>query len=113
MHEVGLVQQALDIAFDYARRSGAETISLVRLSIGELSGVEPDAISFSFGVLTEGTMAAKAQLEMVNVPAVYSCNACEREFPLPDRLPVCPNCGGNSILEKEGFDLRVKSIEVT
>ena len=113
MHEVGLVQQALDIAFDYAKRGDARKITTIRLSIGELSGVEHDAIEFSFGVLTVGTIAEGAKLEMLNVAAIYRCRDCGHEFSQSDRLPTCPICGGCSIAEKEGFDLRVKSIEVT
>jgi hydrogenase nickel incorporation protein HypA/HybF len=64
MHEAGLIQSALDLAADHARRAGAGTIRRVVLRVGAFSGVEPDALRFAFEALAPGTPAAGAALEL-------------------------------------------------
>jgi hydrogenase nickel incorporation protein HypA/HybF len=64
MHEAGLMQSALDLAADHARRAGAGNIRRVVLRVGALSGVEPDALRFAFEAMAPGTPAAGAVLEL-------------------------------------------------
>jgi hydrogenase nickel incorporation protein HypA/HybF len=64
MHEAGLMQSALDLAADHARRAGAGNIRRVVLRVGAFSGAEPDALRFAFEALAPGTPAAGATLEL-------------------------------------------------
>lgn len=68
MHEVGIMQEALAIALDHGRSSGAERITAVSLKIGALSGVEPDALRFAFDVVAHGTLAQDARLQIEEQP---------------------------------------------
>ena len=64
MHEVGLMQQAVEIALKHGSAGGAERITRVRMKVGALSGVEPNALQFAFEVVTRGTMAQNATLDI-------------------------------------------------
>jgi hydrogenase nickel incorporation protein HypA/HybF len=43
MHELGIIQSALDMAEERALAAGASQIHRLRLRVGELSGVVPQA----------------------------------------------------------------------
>ena len=62
MHELSIMQSALSLALDQARQAGAARVHTIRLRIGALSGVVPDALEFAFEALTPGTLAEGAQL---------------------------------------------------
>ena len=55
MHELGIVQQVIEIA---SQASGGRKVSKVVLEIGKLSAVLPDAVRFCFELCSEGTVAA-------------------------------------------------------
>ena len=58
MHEMAIAEGILDIALDYAQKNGAARIERIGLLLGELSGVETDALSLCFSSLTADTIAA-------------------------------------------------------
>ena len=58
MHEVGVMQSALEIALEQAGRQGASRIDCIALRVGPLSGVVPEALEFAFDVVARGTIAA-------------------------------------------------------
>ena len=60
MHELSIMQSALNQALREARRAGAARVHQIRLRIGVLSGVVPDALQFAFEALTPGTAAEGA-----------------------------------------------------
>ena len=57
MHEAALAESILKIAFDTAEKNHAKKITAVGLKLGDMAGVEVEALNLSFKVLTENTMA--------------------------------------------------------
>ncbi len=113
MHEVGIIQGALDLAIQTARNNGATRIHELRLRIGVLSGVVPDALNFAFEVVRQGTMADEARLEVETVPMVCWCPQCQREFAPGDFPCECPDCHGLSAELRRGRELELASMEVS
>jgi hydrogenase nickel incorporation protein HypA/HybF len=108
MHEIGLMQQALDVALAQAAQHGAGRIEQVTFRIGVASGVSPEVIELAFDVATRGTLAEGARLVIETVPLVCFCGWCELEFtPDDELLPLCPRCGrtGAEIRQGRGFEL--------
>ena len=112
MHEVGLMQETMRIVFDQAEKADAEKITEVRMRVGELSGVVPVSLTFAFGIVTEGTIASNARLEIEEVPLVCYCEACREEFHPADVIYICPKCGQPTSTIRSGRELQVVSIEV-
>ena len=104
MHELSLTCSLLDIVEDYARREGFTRVRSLKLSLGCLSCIDPDALTFSFSVQARGTKAEGAQLEFDIRPAVLYCFTCEREFSSGTFHPDCPCCGGQDILLTGGTE---------
>ncbi len=70
MHEMAIAQGVLDITLDNAAQSGAKKVISIKLLVGQMTGVEPEALRFCFSALAEGTVAAEAVLVIVNAPLV-------------------------------------------
>jgi len=68
MHEMAIAEGILEIALDYAQKNDAARIERIGLLLGELSGVETDALSLCFSSLVQGTPAEHAALTWERVP---------------------------------------------
>ena len=106
------MQSALTQVLEQARDAGASRVHEIRLRVGALSGVVPDALQFAFEALTEGTPAQGARLTIENVPARFWCATCRREFQAPDKFPECPDCHNSSASLRAGRELELASMEV-
>jgi len=112
MHELSIMQSALNVALEQARQAGAGRVHAIRLRIGALSGVVPDALEFAFEALAPGTAAEGAELAIEHVPARFWCATCTREFESEDMLAECPGCHGLSGELRGGREMEVASLEI-
>ncbi len=112
MHEMSLAQGVLQLVEDAARRDTFTKVTAVWLEIGQLSGVEPDAMLFCFDAVTRGSLAQGARLEIIAVPGTGRCMACARTVPMTQVFDECPQCGGYSLQVTDGTQMRVKELEV-
>ncbi|NET37831.1 MAG: hydrogenase maturation nickel metallochaperone HypA [Cyanothece sp. SIO1E1] len=113
MHEVSLMESAIAIALDHAAKYGAHKIHWLKLGVGELSGVVPEALEFAFDVVTQGTIAEGAQLEIDTLSAICYCSTCDLEFQPADLSFVCPGCQQISAEMRRGQELELTSLEVS
>ncbi len=113
MHEVSVMQSAMEIAFDYAKAQNAQQIHRVNMRVGALAGVVPDALEFAFDIVVQGTMAEGAKLEIEFVPALCQCTACGSEFEPKDFFYECPNCKSLAVELKRGKELELAYLEVS
>ncbi len=112
MHELGIAQQTLDMAVAETRRQGASRVLALRLRIGDLSGVVPEALQFALETIVEGTPAAGARIDIERVvPACY-CVHCKSEFEASNYSYVCPDCGESSLDIRRGKEMDLISLEV-
>ncbi|MFZ5995539.1 MAG: hydrogenase maturation nickel metallochaperone HypA [Thermodesulfobacteriota bacterium] len=111
MHELSIAQGILDIVRDEAKRNAIERISVVRLKLGKLTAVEPSSLSFCFELITKGTLAEGAKLEIEPVPITGRCAQCGREFTLEDPFCNCPGCRSLKIDILTGREFYICEIE--
>jgi hydrogenase nickel incorporation protein HypA/HybF len=112
MHEVGIMQSTLEAAEKQARAAGAARIHEIRMRVGRMRGVVPEALEHAFAILREGTMAAAATLSIEHVMAACWCGDCRQEFECPDWFSECPTCGTPSNDLRRGLELELVSMEV-
>jgi hydrogenase nickel incorporation protein HypA/HybF len=112
MHELSIMKSALDEALREAGAAGAGRVHEIRLRVGALSGVVPDALRFAFEVLAPGTPAEGAALIIDTVPPRFRCAQCRRDFEAPDFFAECPDCGAPSGELRSGRELELSSLEV-
>lgn len=107
------MRDALDLAVAEANKAGAARVHRMRLRVGVLSGVVPEALRFAFEALSPGSPAEGARLDLDPVSAVYWCEPCGREFTAPDILDPCPGCGNTAATLRCGLELELTSVEVS
>lgn len=106
------MQSALGLALDQARQAGARQVLVIRLRIGALSGVAPDALQFAFEALAPGTLAEKAELAIEPVPARFWCAACGLKFVSDNLFAECPGCHRPTGELRAGRELELASLEI-
>lgn len=109
MHEVGIMEQTVDIAIDCAK--GVDRIHTLKMRIGKMSGVVPEALEFAFDVVTQGTIAEGANLEIETIPVTCYCSECNNNFQPSDWFYECPECGKFSYQILSGKEIELVSIE--
>jgi hydrogenase nickel incorporation protein HypA/HybF len=107
------MQSALCLALDTARQNGAECVQILRMRVGALSGVVPEALEFAFETLRQNTPAAQATLVIERIPATCWCGACQTEFESLDMMFDCPKCGVLATELRRGRELDLVSIDAT
>jgi len=107
------MQEAVGIAGHHAREAGATRIRMIRVRIGESSGVVREALEFAFEAVTEGTMAEGAALDIEVTPTICHCAGCASEFKPANVFRECPSCGSLSTDIVQGMELELTSLEVT
>lgn len=112
MHEMSLCESIVQILEDNAREQGFDRVRTVWLEIGRLSGVEPEAMRFSFDAVTRGTLADRARLEIVELPGQGWCMHCGKTVPVSQRFDACPDCGSYQLQVTAGEEMRIKELEV-
>ncbi|HUH91845.1 MAG TPA: hydrogenase maturation nickel metallochaperone HypA [Casimicrobiaceae bacterium] len=112
MHEMALAQSVLEIVEATARRHAAQRVTAVRLEIGVLSHVAPEALEFCFGAVTRGSLAERARLEIETTPGAAWCVPCGETVALSTLGAPCPQCGSYQLAVSQGEAMRVIDIEV-
>lgn len=112
MHEMSLAEGVLQLIEDAARREAFSRVKTVWLEIGQLSGVEPEAMAFCFDAVVRDSVAAGARLEIVRVPGQAWCMQCSQPVTVAESYAACPRCGSYQLQVTGGSEMRVKELEV-
>jgi hydrogenase nickel incorporation protein HypA/HybF len=112
VHELSLMEELRDQALAAAAAAGAVSVAVIRLRVGELAGVELEALRFAFPHVMQGTIAAHAELQIDWEPAICHCKPCGRDFHAEHGLGDCPHCGAISRHLLSGRDLRLVALEI-
>jgi hydrogenase nickel incorporation protein HypA/HybF len=112
MHEMSLCQGLVRILEEQAATHAYTRVKTVRLEIGPLATVEPEALRFCFGAATKGTLAENATLDIIEAAASAWCFSCGETVTISERNGLCPRCGGYQLQVTGGDELRIKELEV-
>jgi len=112
MHEMSLCEGVLRILEDHAKRQGFQRVKTVWLEIGALSGVEPEAMRFSFDAVTHGSLADGAALAIIDIPGRAWCMQCAKSVTVSQRYDACPDCGSYQLQVTGGDEMKIKELEV-
>jgi hydrogenase nickel incorporation protein HypA/HybF len=115
VHELGIACSILEIVEqEIAGRCGdgpRGRVEKVKVRVGQLSSVEPEALAFAWEVARAQTACSEAELEIEVVPARAECNQCGGGFLLDDGRGECKVCGPAPFRFVEGRELTVARIE--
>ena len=103
MHELSVAHAVVSTVLD-ALPSPDTRVLQVRLRVGELSGLVPQALEFAYDVAAQGTPLADAVLVIERSPIVVACDTCGDQTiasATDFRCPVCGQPCGNVVGGKE------------
>jgi hydrogenase nickel incorporation protein HypA/HybF len=113
MHELSLMEAVREQALEQARAHGGGRIAAIRLRIGSLAGVEPEALRFAHAVVMAGTAAEGSVLQIDTVPARFHCEPCGQLFDAAQGDCLCPRCGAFSRQLLQGRELELAALELS
>ena len=93
------------------RRAGERRWPRVRVRVGRLHHVHPEAFDQSFTIAAMGTVAEDAAAELVLLPVRARCGGCEAVWEGDDMPLACAACGSVDIELVGGDELVLESIE--
>ena len=110
MHELSIAHAVVSTVVDALPTPDTRVLQ-VRLRIGELSGIVPQALEFAYDVAADGTPLAGSRVVVVEVPAVVHCASCDLDSELVERLFfACPVCGEPTGDVRGGHELDVSHV---
>lgn len=108
MHELSIAYAIVEAC---AGRASGSRVTRVRVEIGRLSCVLPDALRFSFDVCAKDTVVEGAALEIIETPGRAHCRDCGHEVALV-RFGTCCDCGSTDLRVVAGEELKVREMEL-
>jgi hydrogenase nickel incorporation protein HypA/HybF len=112
MHEMSLAEGVLQIIEDSARDQHFSRVKTVWLEIGQLAGVEVEAMRFCFDAVVDGSIAQDAKLEIIETPGQAWCLQCAEVVNVQALFDACPKCGSHQVQVTGGNEMRVKELDV-
>ena len=113
MHEMSICQGLMSQVEQIARGRGARRVHNIVLSIGPLSGVEPQLLSHAFEIARMGTVAETAELEIETGPVVVECRTCGSSGEAQANRLLCPSCGSWQVNLVQGDELLLLRLEIS
>ncbi|MEP6917068.1 MAG: hydrogenase maturation nickel metallochaperone HypA [Acidobacteriota bacterium] len=110
MHELSIAMSLIETASERVLELGGVRVLAIRVRIGRLSGVVPDALRFSFELAAAGTPVEQARLEIQEIGVTVTCPACG-EAAADDGDLRCPRCHGWAEVTR-GRELELDALEV-
>ncbi len=112
MHELSVCQALLDQVRDVARSHAAESVEMVAVRIGPLSGIVPELLEHAFSIARAGDYTAGSRLEIETLPVRIHCSNCNLAVETaPNRL-VCPECGNWRVDLVSGDEMLLARVEL-
>lgn len=112
MHELSICASIVESLEEQAESQDFSRVKTVRLEIGELAGIELEALRFGFEVVTAGSIAEGAVLEIESRKGRGWCGHCEEEVPMREYFTCCSLCGQPGLTCREGNEMKIESVEV-
>ena len=110
MHELSICEAIVDAVAD---RAAGRKVLAVSIRVGHFRQVVPEALAFSWDMLTATTELDGATLQIEYVPAVAACEACGDRTTLDAPVLACASCGSRAVKLQSGDELLLVSLETT
>jgi hydrogenase nickel incorporation protein HypA/HybF len=110
MHELSIVMSIVETAEEKVKENHAQSVESIDLVIGDLAGVENEALDFAWDSAVKNTVLQTAKRNIIHVPAKAKCLECDCEFEVKEIYDECPLCGEHLLQIIQGKELQTKSM---
>ncbi len=112
MHELSIAKNIFELIDAEMVKCGAKELKSLKVRIGELTAVDPEALRFAFDSCILNTHMQGAAIIIEEVALTGWCAECARGFAIIDYSNICPHCNCTSIERLTGTELDIISMEV-
>jgi len=112
LHEMSIVQNLISIVKEEMVKNNATRLRSVRVNIGEMSGIVPEALRTCFEIIIAKSDMEGAVLKMDVSPLIGYCRKCKNDFEVIEYKFSCPECDTNDIDIISGREMNVVELEV-
>jgi hydrogenase nickel incorporation protein HypA/HybF len=112
VHEISLAEEILRMIEESSVSEGFNKVKSLTLEMGQLAGVDPEALSFALTHMAPGSLIDGAIIHLDELPGSGYCSSCKKRVAIDFRLAPCPQCGQQPLSTIEGTELRVRHLEV-
>ena len=112
MHELSIAMSIVDIAREAVEKAGAREVEHIELEIGQLAGIELQALDFAWSEAIKRSVLAHATKEVKLIPGRARCMECDMQFPIKTLFETCPECSSPFTEILNGKELRVHALTV-
>jgi hydrogenase nickel incorporation protein HypA/HybF len=105
VHELSIAREIIEIVEAEAARSNLTRVDTVNIRLGALTGVNPDALAFSFEASVMDTALDGARLVIEKVPIKGRCRNCQTGFEVEEFVFLCPQCASGDLEIISGEEL--------
>ena len=112
MHELGIVFHIVKMVEEVGEQNSLTSVSRVKLTLGEVSGVLPDYLADCWRWTAEKhELIRDSEFEVEIAPATTVCNACGRTYGTVEFGRTCPFCGSEDTVLLTGDQVELTEIE--
>lgn len=108
MHELSIARTIVDIVNAEIEKHKIAALEEIGIRCGNLSGVDPEALSFGFHAMTADTPLAGVRLAIRRLPVLGRCRSCANEFTVEEFMFACPLCGAANTEMIQGDELDIE-----
>jgi hydrogenase nickel incorporation protein HypA/HybF len=113
MHELSIAVSIVDGVLEKLEQCGAAKACAVHVRVGRLSGVDKDALLFSYEVACQDTPLASSKLVIEDVEVTALCPACGCERSIQSfPMLMCAQCGTLADRLVHGNELEITALEL-
>ena len=112
MHEFAIASSVLEAVRTEGRLRPGMRVTKIGVRVGDLAGLDPDALSFCFEALTKETDLECVVLEIERKPRRQRCSRCANEFVVLNYETSCPDCGEELTVFLSGDELELAYLEM-
>ena len=113
MHELSIAISLIEAAQEEAEKHHAAAVRAVHLRLGPLSGVEKEALLFSYDLAAEGTLLEGSRLVIEDSPVEVFCTVCAERRPIRSLQSFCcASCDTPAEQVLQGRELQVVALEI-
>jgi hydrogenase nickel incorporation protein HypA/HybF len=110
MHELSIASEIINLVEKEIEKRGLKKLTEIGLRIGALSGIDPEALKFSYKIASANTNLDSARLAIEWVTVKGKCLACRKSFEVIDFAFICPYCDSADIEITGGEELDIISL---
>ncbi len=112
MHEMSLSHGIFVIVERVSADNDNRLVDSVTLVVGELAGVEMQALMQGLKIASMHTPMEGAKIIVNHTPGTAWCMQCSKTVPHARLGECCPDCGGYQLTVNGGTEFRVSELEL-